>query len=236
VCSSDLVAPPTIATEPAPAPKEDKEKHPKAQEPENWSDKIMKDFWTLNFWLLILFAMLWGGIGGFVYELLILQGNIEIRHKLTKDEIAERFLYAIPTYLYDLGYFSRIIIGAGAAVAVLWVVQPSSLIGLAAVSLIAGSAGSSVFRSMQDRLNAALAVQKLAETQKKVDETKDQVQKKVTKLASSLEGLKDELVAKSISPTGSKNLVFEPTQEVDPSELEAAEKLLSELKTIGETL
>jgi hypothetical protein len=215
-------------------PAAEKEKvAPKEKGEPAWSpDKVMKNFWTLDFWLLILFAIVWGAIGGLVYELLILQGNIEKPHKLTETEIADKLPYAIPAYLYDLGFVSRIIIGAAAAVAALWVIQPSALISLGAVSLIAGSAGSSILRSMQDRLTTALTGQKLAETSKKVDKQKE----KLNQLESTLTKLKDDLVTKSKSPVGQKSLSFDPNQFLDLSELEKAENLLSEIRGIGDTM
>ncbi|MGA9755027.1 MAG: hypothetical protein WBV23_07775, partial [Desulfobaccales bacterium] len=96
-------------------------------------------------------------MGGIVYELLILQGNIELPHKPDQDEITEKFPYAIPKFLFDLGIFARVIIGAAAALAALLVLTPTTATTLLATSLVAGSAGTSVFRSIQDRLLAALA-------------------------------------------------------------------------------
>jgi hypothetical protein len=216
------------------APIQKKEKAaPSKTEGTEWSPaKVMQDFWTSDFWLLILFAIGWGAFGGFVYELLILQGNIEKPHQITAAEIPDKLPYAIPPYLYDLGIISRIIIGAAAAVAALWVIQPSTLISLGAVSLIAGSAGSSILRSMQDRLNAALTGQRLAETQKKMDQQKE----KLNQLEPVLTKLKDELATKSSSPPGQRSIVFNQGTAVDLSELEKAEKLVSEISGISITI
>jgi len=112
-------------------------------------------------------AMLWiapvfGAIGGVIYELIALEGNIEWPHKTEDSEAPQAgFAYAKPKFLYDLGIFARIIVGGMAAVTVYWALPPEQGIKLVAVSLIVGSAGTAVFRALQDRVIAALKTAKL---------------------------------------------------------------------------
>jgi len=106
-------------------------------------------------WIAVVLIM--GAIGGFIYELISLQGNIERVHKTEDTETPEAgFPYAIAKYLFDMGYVGRMIIGAGAAFLVGVILAPESLLELAAMSLIAGSAGTSIFGALQDKLLNAL--------------------------------------------------------------------------------
>ncbi len=117
---------------------------------------------NLPLWAALAVTLLGGAIGGVVYELLILHGKIEMPHRLMAAEGLET-PPAIASYLYDLGIWSRVIIGAFAAVAALVVVTPETLIKLLATAIIAGAAGTSIFRSLQDRLFAALAQKETAD-------------------------------------------------------------------------
>lgn len=116
----------------------------------------------LALWLGLLITLIAGAVGGVVYELLILQGNIELPHKLTSAEAVDN-PHAVAQFMYDLGIWARIIIGASAALAALLVIDPETIYKLIASALIAGSAGTSIFRSLQDRLLAALAQKDVAE-------------------------------------------------------------------------
>lgn len=134
------------------------------------------DFRNPKFWQALLVALVAGGLGGLIYELLILQGQIELPHKTTAEEAVQATQVAIWKFTFDLGIFSRIIIGSFAAVAVLWVLAPPSGFALLAVSLIAGSAGSSIFRSLEDRLLAVVSQKNAAETRKKADTLNEKVE------------------------------------------------------------
>jgi hypothetical protein len=103
-------------------------------------------------------------LGGFAYELLILQGNIEMPHRPRRGEATEKMPYAVWEFVFDLGIWARLIIGALAAVAALFVFTPDSIFKLLAVAVIAGSAGTAVFRSLQDRVVASLAQKETADT------------------------------------------------------------------------
>lgn len=145
---------------------------------------LTKELQKFNFWLVLLVTLIVGALGGIVYELLILQGNIEVPHKPTQEEAEEKFPYAIYNYMYDLGIFARMTIGALAAVVGLWIFNPSTTFSWLAIAVVSGSAGTSIFRSMQDRLLAAMA-------QKDVTDLKRSIQlqaSKLDELKQSLEG------------------------------------------------
>jgi len=128
-----------------------------------------------DFWLVLFVTLIVGAVGGIVYELLILQGNIEKPHKPIPEESEEKFPYAIYKYMYDLGILARMIIGALAAVVGLWIFNPSTTFSWLAIAVVSGSAGTSIFRSMQDRLLAAMA-------QKDVTDLKRSLQLQASKL------------------------------------------------------
>jgi hypothetical protein len=144
---------------------------PKTEGPRKATDfgSLMKDFQSGDFWWTLCFALVFGGLGGLVYELLVLQGQIEIPHKATATEGVQGATIAIWSFSYDLGIFARVIIGAFAAVAILWAFTPPSGLALLSTSLIAGSAGSSIFRSLSDRLLAVISQKDAADTRKKAD-------------------------------------------------------------------
>ncbi|MFQ5856216.1 MAG: hypothetical protein ACE5LU_11290 [Anaerolineae bacterium] len=186
---------------------------------------------TPAFWVALLATLVAGAVGGIVYELLILQGNLELPHKLTKDEVAEKHPYAIAEYMFDLGIWARVIIGALAAVAALFVLSPSTAFGLLATAVIAGSAGTSVFRSMQDRLSAAMAQKDAADTRAKAANLGAKVDESMKAFAN----LKSRLVEASISPAGAGALTFVgPGAALDLDDLDKVERLLSEAKGIHE--
>lgn len=174
-----------------------------------------------NLMLILLLTVATGGVGGIVYELLILQGNIELPHTPDSDEITEKFPYAIPKHLYDLGIFARVIIGATAALAALLVLSPTTTITLLATSLVAGSAGTSVFRSIQDRLLAALAQKNAADTQAKLTKVNTVNTQALGKINSLKTGV-------SAAAPGAKALTG-----IGIDDLDEIEKLLSEAKGLG---
>lgn len=102
-----------------------------------------------------------GAVGGLVYDLISLEGNIERPHRPNKDEVKD-LPFAVWSNLFDLGTTARVFIGGTAAVAVFLILSPSTTFALVATGILAGSAGISVFRALQERLLAAL-VQRDAE-------------------------------------------------------------------------
>ena len=110
-------------------------------------------------WRTILFALIAGALGGVVYELILLQGRLELPHKVTPEEMEGLPPKSVATFLYDIGVFARIIIGALAAIAAVMVMAPATTFSMIAISVVAGSAGTSIFRSVQDRILAGIAQQ-----------------------------------------------------------------------------
>lgn len=125
-------------------------------------------------WLMVLSAVV-GMIGGLVGELMISRrsgsGQLEVPHKADRG----RF--------WDLGFFAGMIVGAGAAVAVMLFLPPSetvvregaeatsyNLIRIVGQSLIVGSAGTSFMRALRDKMGKVVADTKLETVKGQLDE------------------------------------------------------------------
>lgn len=182
---------------------------------------------TLTLWQTLGVTLLGGAIGGVVYELLILQGNIEFPHRLTAAEQMEN-PHAIAAYMYDLGIWARVIIGAFAAVAALLVVTPESLFKLLATSIIAGSAGTAIFRSLQDRLLAALAQKQAAELQA----VTQQLDAKVDETQVAFDTLRSAIRAVPLPPSA-RAMNTGTTSAVDLALIDRVDQLLHEAKGIS---
>ncbi len=196
-------------------------------------DAITEGLMKWSFWAALFMTLVGGALGGVAYELLILQGNIECWHKTTKEEVTETFPYAIPTYLYDLGILARVIIGALAAVAALFVLSPQTTFSLLATSLVAGSAGTSVFRSLQDRLSAAIAQKTAADTKAKADTQAAKTDEAVKAFAD----LKKKLMEGSVSHLGTNALTFGPEKlfTLDLDHVDKVERLMCEARGVSGT-
>jgi hypothetical protein len=120
-----------------------------------------------------------GAAGGFVYEMLMLEGNLELPHKPTADEVKRleaKYAHAGKRIrLYDLGIWARVIIGALAGVAALFIASPTGAFRLLATSVIAGSAGTSLFDSLRDRLDMMIAQREVQEQQQVTEQALDKV-------------------------------------------------------------
>lgn len=201
-----------------------------------FNPELIVQGFSLAFFITLLTTLIAGAIGGIVYELLILQGNIEKPHTPTKEELAEKYPYGIGKFLYDLGILARIIIGALAAVAALLVLSPTTTFGLLATAVVAGSAGTSIFRSLQDRMLAVVA-QKDAEDTKEIADKQDAL---VVEAGQAFAELKDKLQKASTSQAGTKNLTIGdpqgPALTLDPGEIDKVEHLLEEAKGIHKAL
>jgi hypothetical protein len=103
-----------------------------------------------NLWFTLGMAALFGGIGGFIAELLSLHGNLELPHRVRLSHHKHTRL-ADARDMVDLGVISRMLVGAAAALAVLSVYAPQTATALLVDALIAGSAGTAVFRLVQTR-------------------------------------------------------------------------------------
>ena len=127
--------------------------------PSDLTDGLNAVDFSPNLLLVLLLTIICGGLGGIVFELLNLQGNLEKPHKPTEDELAAKLAYASRKNVIDLGVWARVIVGAAAAPPAMLFLRPESAFGLLAMSLVAGSAGTAVFRSLQERLLLAVAQQ-----------------------------------------------------------------------------
>lgn len=189
-----------------------------------------------DLWLFLLFVGLFGMLGGFVYELLSLGGRIEWPHRTDDVDPAEKLEYAIAKYLFDLGVFGRIIIGALAAVVVvhpLGVVEDGPL-AVISVSILAGAAGIAVFRSLQDRLLAALAARELVRAREQAVEQSVVQEAKIDEIAGEFEQLKEKIQAQTSSPAKVKGFSFDggTTVELLP-ELESITQKLGEARALA---
>jgi hypothetical protein len=178
------------------------------------------------FWVALLATLIAGAVGGVVYELLILQGAVERPHKFTAAEATEKAPYAVPAYMYDLGIWARIIIGGLAALAALLVLQPDSTFALLATAVVAGSAGTSVFRSLQDRVLALMAQKDAADTRAIVDSMAGKVDEANARLGM----LKQTLALGSSTAPSGRDIAGARDVTAGLDALDQAMQLLSEAK------
>jgi hypothetical protein len=104
-----------------------------------------------HLWLTLTLVAGFGALGGVVAELLSLQGNIELPHRVSRHR-RQRSRLAEAKHMVDLGIVSRLLLGATAALAVLSIYAPTNATALVVTALIAGSAATGVFRVVQSRL------------------------------------------------------------------------------------
>ena len=188
-------------------------------------------------WIALLLTMVAGGFGGFVFELLNLQGNIERKHEPTEDDLAAKFAYASPKNVIDLGVRARIIIGMFAAPPAILFLQPESVFALIAMSIVAGSAGTGFFRALQDRLLIAVAQNEKEEAQTQIRRQKRKLNAKSIKVKlnqalEEFEKLENVLTTKSESPKDPYKLTFSEEVSLDPTYFSNVWKPLNEAKGI----
>lgn len=183
-----------------------------------------------KFWLIMAAILVAGGMGGLVFELLNLQGNIEVPHKPTDDDLAAKFAYATAKDVWDLGVVARLIIGALAAPPVVAVVEPTTALVLLATSAVAGSAGTLIFRSLQDRLLATVLQASTTDTQTKTTTPQDEVLDQALKAVNQLD---EELRSKSKSEKGLTDLEFTKKVTLDPSIFNKVNILLNHAKSLN---
>jgi hypothetical protein len=114
--------------------------------------KLFDGLIEYHLWFVLAMTAVFGAIGGFVAELLSLHGSIELPHRARRRGRAKRTRLADPNDTIDLGIFSRMLVGSAAALALLSVYAPLAPTVLLVNALIAGSAGTAVFRLVQSRL------------------------------------------------------------------------------------
>jgi hypothetical protein len=197
-------------------------------------EKILESKYLDNpkFYIVLLVMLIAGGIGGIIFELLNLEGNIERPHHATmEDEFEEKLAYAIPKNVTDLGIFARIIIGACAAVPVIVVIEPVNVLSLLAMSLVAGSAGTAVFRSLQYRFLLAITQQELRE--QKIEIQQKNKTAKIDKASVAFETLEEEVEKKLESPEGRTDLIIPEGTVLDRSRFEEVRKVLLQVTGVN---
>ncbi|WP_377476118.1 MAG: hypothetical protein P2A85_25460 [Microcoleus anatoxicus] len=182
-------------------------------------------------YVVLLVTLIAGGVGGIVFELLNLQGNIELTHAPTEDEFAAKLAYATPKNVTDLGIFARIIIGACAAVPAMVVIEPASVLSLLAMSLLAGSAGTAVFRSLQDRFLLAITQQEAKEKKREIKQKIIIV--KIDKAIAAVETLEEEVEKKSESPEGTTDLIIPEGTVLDLRHVEEVRKVVLQVTGVN---
>lgn len=194
--------------------------------------EILGDWGSGGFWLFLLVIALFGAFGGVIYELLILKGRLELPHRAEPD--TEPVEGTLARHLYDLGTLARVLIGAAAAIVVVWLLglEGNGSTAVIAGSTLAGATGIAVFRSLQDRLVAMLATRDLARTQEQAAAQT----RKIEEAGTQLEQLKGRLASRSAPPNarGGISLSLEP----DPAaaglpELDHISRLLGEARALG---
>jgi hypothetical protein len=196
-------------------------------------EKILKSKSLDNpkFYVVLLVMLIAGGVGGIVFELLNLQGNIERPHAPSEDELAAKLAYASPQNVIDLGIFARIIIGAFAAVPAMVFIAPETVLILLAMSLVAGSAGTAVFRSLQDRLLIAITQQEASEKKRKIQQKNNIA--KMDKAIAAFKTLEEQVEKKSDSPEGTTDLIIPQGTVLNRSHFEEVRKVLSQVTGVN---
>ncbi|WP_293360112.1 MULTISPECIES: hypothetical protein [unclassified Microcoleus] len=184
-----------------------------------------------KFYVVLLVTVIAGGVGGIVFELLNLQGNIERPHAPSEDELAAKLAYASVENVIDLGIFARIIIGASAAVPAMVYIAPTTVLTLLAMSLVAGSAGTAVFRSLQERLLIAITQQEASEQKRRIKQKNNNA--KMDKAIAAVETLEKEVEKKSDSPEGTTNLIISEGTVLNRSHFEEVRKILLQVTGVN---
>jgi hypothetical protein len=188
-------------------------------------------------WIALLLTMVAGGFGGVVFELLNLQGNVEWPHKPGDDELATKLSYATAKNVIDLGFLARVIIGMTAAPPAMLFLQPESVFALIAMSVVAGSAGTGFFRTLQERLLLAVAQKEKeqAETEVRTQALKlnaESIKAKLKDALEEFEKLENEIRTKSESLDNPNELKFSEEVSLDPTYFSNVWKPLNEAKGI----
>jgi len=166
-----------------------------------------------DFKIVVLVTLVFGALGGLVYELLVLQGSIETPHR-----------EADGSWVLDLGVLGRMLMGAMAAVAGLYVATPDTPYKLVAVAVVAGVSASAIFKSVQSRVETIVAQQQASLAQ----DSMGQIVEKAELMAQAM-GV-DENAFESTRGTGRPPVA--PTVE----SARRASQLLGEIRAISSTV
>jgi hypothetical protein len=164
-----------------------------------------------EFRVVLLITLLFGALGGLVYEMVVLQGSIEQPHRVQEGG-----------WVYDLGVWGRMLMGAMAAIAALYAVPSDSAYKLVAVSVVAGASASAIFKSLQSRVEAMIAQQAAGQAQE----------------AASLIAGKAEQLAETLGVTepGGSTRTARVAGAVSPEAERRALQLLAEIRMVNSSL
>ena len=165
-----------------------------------------------EFRVVLLVTLIFGAMGGLVYELLVLQGSVEQPHRVQEGG-----------WVYDLGVWGRMVMGSMAAVAALYVISPDDAYKLVAVAVVAGASASAIFKSLQSRVEAMVAQQAVAKAQ----DAAAQIAEKAEQMAQTL-GIDDT----GLSSTRGLRGPGAPSTEAE----RRAAQLLNEIRALNATL
>lgn len=166
-----------------------------------------------DFKIVLLVTLIFGALGGLVYELLVLQGSIETPHRVAEGG-----------WVLDLGVLGRMLMGAMAAVAGLYVAPPETAYKLVAVAVVAGVSASAIFKSVQSRVETIVAQQVAAQAQESVG----QIVEKAEMMAQAL-GIDE-------SAMDSTRGMMRPPSTPTIESARRASQLLGEIRTISSTV
>lgn len=204
-----------------------------------------------EFWMSLGIACAAGILGGFVAELIRLNGNIERLHQPSDDEgAANTSSHDVKRKNeIDLGIFATLSIGGLAAPAAMVFLKPVSVFGLFGMSVIAGSAGTAIFIALQERVRTAIAAQQNAVAIAVADEEKKHAQeplrqeklkqnapfmlKKLNDAAIKLEEIEKELRVNSEIDSNNPDIMKFPNKaKLHPDDFAKVWKPLNEVKGI----
>jgi hypothetical protein len=230
--AQNLTPSPTPSSTSSPTPSA--AQSPKPSSNKTWEinvDTILKspNLADTKFWLMLGAILASGSLGGLVFELLNLQGNIELPHRPTNDGLAAKFAYAQAKDVVDLGVVARLLIGALAAPPAIAVIRPETAFVLLATSAVAGSAGTLIFRALQDRLLAAVLQTGKGEVGTRTITQKD----KLDEAMQAFEKLDEKLRNQSKSEKGLVELEFMKDASLDPKDFSQVSLLLNEAKGVN---
>lgn len=198
-----------------------------------------------NILVALLITLVGGCLGGIVYELLSLQGNVELPHRYQTDEASpdNEFRiagYAIAGNLYDLGMMARIFIGGMSALAALLLVTPADIFKLLATSLVAGSAGASIFDMLRARLtatvaqaDATIARASLGQLEAKVDQITDTYGKLSEELRQNAALQPGGPQPRSLQPNGDTTPESAPALTLPTDTMQEIDRMLGEAKGLA---
>jgi len=196
----------------------------------------------------VLWTFLFGALGGLVYEMLRLQGNIEWPHwyranqEQSEDTEYRPTSYGAADKLFDLGTLARMFVGGMAGIAILLVLTPPDRVKLTAAAVIAGSAGATIFDILRTRLLATLAAADAADMRAKAKLLDEKMAEMDALLAKLKEQNQDQVELVATASGGTRDLKKPEVQAAEANirstaaTLSELDRTLAEAKGIRETM